>query len=108
MLNCLGSHTGAAISECITDMLKEWEIPKSSVHAVVSDNAANVIAGMRLAEVPSLGCAIHTLQLVVNAGLKSQRSISDAIARARKIVGHFGHSSLAKERFKVTNVLNIL
>ncbi|GAA6088508.1 zinc finger BED domain-containing protein 4-like [Tachysurus ichikawai] len=50
--------------------------------------------------VPSLGCVAHSLQLVVNKGLLKQRSISDVIASARKIVGHFKHSPLAYSRLQ--------
>ena len=45
--------------------------------------------------VQSLGCLAHTLQLVVIKGLLAQRSISDAVANARKLVGHFKHSPKA-------------
>ncbi|GAA6094340.1 zinc finger BED domain-containing protein 4-like [Tachysurus ichikawai] len=50
--------------------------------------------------VPSLGCVTHSLQLVVNEGLLSQGSVSDVIASARKIVGHFKHSPLAYSRLQ--------
>ena len=70
-------------------MLEGYAIPLSSVHRIVRDNAANMIAGMRIAGVASEGCAIHTLQLAVDAGLDSQRAIKDVVARVRKIVGHF-------------------
>ncbi|KAI4810657.1 hypothetical protein KUCAC02_013595, partial [Chaenocephalus aceratus] len=45
--------------------------------------------------VQSLGCFAHTLQLVVTQGLLAQRSIIDAVANARKLVGHFKHSPKA-------------
>uniref|UniRef100_UPI0037E9BABF ribitol-5-phosphate transferase FKTN isoform X2 n=1 Tax=Semicossyphus pulcher TaxID=241346 RepID=UPI0037E9BABF len=48
--------------------------------------------------VRSLGCFAHTLQLVVNEGLLSQRSVSDAVASCQHIVGHFKHSPLAYSR----------
>lgn len=96
-----GSHTAAAISEKMIAILEEWEIPADRVHAVVSDNGANVKAGLRAAALPGVPCTIHTLQLVVEKGLKSQRVIIDVIARMRRIVGHFKHSALANDRLKV-------
>lgn len=48
--------------------------------------------------VRSLSCFAHTLQLVGNEGLLSQRSVSDTIANCRQIVGHFKHSPLAYSR----------
>ena len=44
---------------------------------------------------PSLGCFAHTLQLVVNEGILSQRVVIDVLAICRGIVGHFKHSTLA-------------
>lgn len=67
----------------------------------MSDNGANVKLGLRLAELPGIPCAIHTLQLVVNKGLQSQRVIIDTLSRARKIARHFNHSTQACERLQV-------
>ena len=48
-----GSHTGQAIASTFEEMLKTWEIPKSSVHVVVRDNAKNMIKAMDDAGLPS-------------------------------------------------------
>jgi len=50
------------------------------------------------AGVASIGCLAHLLQLVVKAGLESQRAVEDAVSVCRKIATHFSHSTLAKER----------
>lgn len=42
----------------------------------------------------------HTLQIAVNEGVLSQRSITDIIATGRKFVGHFKHSPLAYSRLQ--------
>ncbi|XP_049894754.1 zinc finger BED domain-containing protein 4-like [Epinephelus moara] len=81
-------------------MLQTWGIPKTSVHVVLRDNARNMIKAMNDAELPSLTCTAHTLQLVVHEGLLSQRSAADAVAIGRKIVGHFKHSTLAYSRLE--------
>ncbi|XP_059201115.1 zinc finger BED domain-containing protein 4-like [Centropristis striata] len=81
-------------------MLQTWDIPKTSVHVVLRDNARNMIKAMSDAELPSLPCTAHTLQLVVHEGILSQRSVADAVAVGRKIVGHFKHSALANSRLE--------
>ncbi|KAI2645091.1 Zinc finger BED domain-containing protein 4 [Labeo rohita] len=63
--NFHGSHTSDTISAAIKEMLDQWHIPLNKVHVILRDNAS---------------CFAHTLQLVVNEGLLSQRSVSDAIA----------------------------
>ena len=95
-----GSHTGKLIAEAIEGMLVQWKIPKSNIHVVLRDNASNMKKAMDEMDVPSLGCFAHTLQLVVHEGLLSQRSVSDALANGRKIVGHFKHSPLATTRLE--------
>jgi hypothetical protein len=42
----------------------------------------------------------HTLQLIVEDALKSQRVVSDAIAVARRLVGHFNHSTQATDTLR--------
>ena len=42
-----------------------------------------------------LGCFAHSLQLVVEDGVFSQRAVTDVLATCRTIVGHFKHSSVA-------------
>lgn len=87
-----GSHTGDSITADIEEMLREWKINKNKVHVVLRDNATNMKKTMDQLGVASLGCFARTLQLIVHKGLLSQRSVSDALANARKIVGHFKHT----------------
>lgn len=93
-----GSHTGEYICEKLEDMLKNWGISKARVHLIIHDNASNMMKGSREAKLPSMGCFAHTLQLVVNEGVLSQRAVIDILAISRKIVGHFKHSTLAYHR----------
>lgn len=90
-----GSHTAAAISEAFANMFDTWRIDRSKVHAVVSDNARNMVKAMEDSDPTGIRCMAHTIQLAVNEGLLSQRSMADVIAIGRKIVGHFKHSALA-------------
>lgn len=94
--NFHGSHTGDTISAAIKEMLHQWHILLTKVHAILRDNASNMKKAMDT--VHSLGCFAHTLQLVVNEGLLSLRSVSNAIASCRQTVGHFKHSPLAYSR----------
>ena len=56
-----------------------------------------MVAGIRDCKLPAIGCAIHTLQLVVKDSIMAQRTIIDMLAQCRKIIGHFKHSSFAYE-----------
>ena len=81
-------------------MLKEWDIPKEKIHLFLVDNASNMRRAMLNAHFPYLGCFSHTLQLVINDGVFSQRYVKDIVATCRRIVGHFKRSQLASSRLK--------
>ena len=67
---------------------------------VLRDNGANMVKGMRLTEVPNLSCSAHTLQLVVNDGINSQRAVKYIVAKLKSSATHFNHSILAKQCLK--------
>ena len=92
-----GSHTGEYICSRYKDML---EHKHEQVYLIVRDNAANMVKAMHDASYPDLGCFAHTLQLIVRAGVLSQRAVIDTLAVWRQIVGHFKHSSLVYSRLK--------
>ena len=62
---------------------------------VLRDNGANMVKALNDAGLPHYGCFAHTLQLVINDGVLSQRAVNDLLASCRRIVGHFSHSCLA-------------
>ena len=88
-------HTGEYIALKITKMLEDWKVALSQVHVVIRDNGSNMVKAMTEANLPSFGCFAHSLQLVVNNGVLSQRSVKNFLAICRSIVGHFKHSSVA-------------
>lgn len=90
-----GSHTGERIALKLHEMLHNWSITTTHVHLILRDNAANMLKGLDDAELPNVGCFIHTLQLVVLDGLECQKVIKDGISKSRNIVTHFNHSPLA-------------
>jgi len=85
-------HTGenlvnklkSAVSECNLD---------GKVSTVVHDNARNInSAGVKCPEWDDLNCFGHTIQLCIKPSLEIP-AVSKLIARARKLVGHFKHST---------------
>ena len=93
-----GSHTGQRIAEKFESMLSKWTIDHSRCHIVVTDNAINMTNAVELAGLMGSPCFIHTLQLAINDAILSQRSVSDMIAKAKRIVTHFRHSALGSSR----------
>ena len=68
------------------EMFHLWEINKDQVHRVPCDNASDMVKAMSDALLPDLGCLAHTLQLVVNDGVLSQRAVVDMLAISQTIL----------------------
>lgn len=95
-----GSHTGEYIRETFLGMLEDWKVSKDRVALALQDSGGNMVKGIRLAELLDHSCTVHSLQLVVNDGLSSQRAVKNIIAILKKCATHFHHSILAKQRLK--------
>ena len=78
-------HTGVNISETLAQLLEEWKIDATHVHLIVHDNAANMIVGLNYLEVGHLSCFLHTLQLVINDALFSQRYVEDLKTKCQEL-----------------------
>ena len=84
------SHTAENISEELQAILGEWNLSQDELSAVTTDNGSNIV----LATVgwPRMPCFSHTLQLAVEQAM-SLPNVSRALARCRRLVSHFNHSS---------------
>uniref|UniRef100_A0A3Q1B1H2 HAT C-terminal dimerisation domain-containing protein n=1 Tax=Amphiprion ocellaris TaxID=80972 RepID=A0A3Q1B1H2_AMPOC len=97
-------HTGANIMTWMEEVLAKFDILPTKIKAVVHDSGSNMVAAMRLLEEKhgwaSIGCAGHTLQLIVNTALK-ETTISRALGAARQLVEHFKRSELASTKLEM-------
>ena len=89
------AHTGQYIAAQFLTMLEKWDISLERVHLVITDNSSNMKKTMLDSSLQHFGCFAHSLQLVIQDGLLSQRAVIDIIAICKSIVGHFHHSSVA-------------
>lgn len=81
--------------------MEEWNFnPKSPVY-LVSDNAANMLkAGELFGCDLHLGCYAHTLNIAVEKALKV-KTVSNMLAKVRRIVAFLHRSAVAANSFKV-------
>ena len=87
------SHTGVNISDMMTEMIDEFDIPKYKIHNIVHDNASNMVCGIsENTEYDSLPCFIHTTQLCINDCIMEQKSVSNIISKCRNLASHFSRS----------------
>ena len=95
-----GSHTGQNITSALLEISSMWDITRPKIHAVVHDNGANMVKGVRETGYGSIPCFIHTLQLVIVNSLKIQSEVTEMISAGRRIATHSNHSSSAQEKLQ--------
>ena len=85
------SHTAVNISEEVTDVLSQWNMPVSGIVVATTDNGANITAAVELFGVSRLPCFSHTLQLAVEQALKLPE-VSKLVGRCKRLVAYFNRS----------------
>jgi hypothetical protein len=100
-------HTGENISRRIAEIISEFHLTDKVV-AIMHDNARNMDAAFcKSPQFTSLHCFGHTIQLCIKGALDIP-NVSKLLSRARKLVGHFKHSTtIAAELRKRQEVLNL-
>lgn len=69
-----GSHTATTIAAEFIAMLDQWGIDYAKVLVVLHDSARNMAKALDDANLKSLSCLVHTLQLVENEEQLAQHS----------------------------------
>ncbi|XP_061716872.1 E3 SUMO-protein ligase ZBED1-like [Cydia pomonella] len=99
MIGCIEyqeRHTAANLQDFFTEKFREWDID-GYVGVIVSDNAANMLAAIRLGNWSSIPCFAHTLNLVMQASLDS---ITDTVTRVKAVVQYFNRSAPGARKLK--------
>ena len=92
------SHTAENIAASFLRVATSWEISEKVV-AMVTDNAANIVAAVRITGWKHVRCFAHTLNLVVSEAIKTDL-IRDIRKRCRQIVTFFHQSTKATDKLK--------
>ncbi|KAJ8914357.1 hypothetical protein NQ315_011345 [Exocentrus adspersus] len=88
-------HTSQNLCEELQRVTTKWDISQK-VHAVTTDNAANVVNSVKLAGLSHIPCFAHTLNLVVQSSLKEIENIR---RKVKSTVEHFHRSTQANAKF---------
>ena len=95
-------QNAANLSLAVDEMREEWGIQNKTT-AVVTDNAKSILNAVKLLdgveETDDVACAAHSIQLSVNAGLKT-RKIKKLLDKTAKVVSHFKTSNVARYALK--------
>ena len=88
-------HYADVCAEQFDAVTKEWQIEKK-VTTIGTDSARNMVAAARQLPFEHVPCAAHILQRTITVSLE-ESSFDTALAKCRKIVGHFKHSPASTE-----------
>ena len=83
----LGSerHTGEVICKHLDDMVEDLSISDEVKKYCVTDNAANMMKGVRISEINSSDCKNHTLQLAIHDAFDDSPGMSNALQKCKDI-----------------------
>lgn len=90
-------HTAEHLANETKKTLQDWTL-FDKVVALVTDNAANMTAAARLGGWPHLPCFAHSLNLIVQTGLKE---IAITHKKVKEVVEYFKRSPQASEKLRV-------
>ena len=101
------SHTSENLLLEVRKILDNWEISDKNI-VFVSDNASDIAKALsELGEFPWIGCMAHTINLIVQAGLK-EPNVAKLISHLKSIVTFFRQSNNAANQLRKYNKENNL
>lgn len=82
------SHTANYIYNELMNVLSLWDIPKSKILAIVTDNDATMLkaVGEKFGKKKHLRCFAHSINLVAEATIKKVDGLQNLISQVRNIV----------------------
>ncbi|XP_038594769.1 zinc finger BED domain-containing protein 4-like [Micropterus salmoides] len=83
-------HFAEACKEQFLSVARKWDI-EGKTKTIGTDSARNLVAAIRLTRYEHMNCVAHMVQRSVTVSL-AESGFVNALAKARKVVGHFKHS----------------
>ena len=95
--NLCVDHTAVNIAAELTRIAKEWDINEKVV-ALVTDNAANIVAAARITGWKPVPCFAHTLNLIVQHAISADERLARLKKQCKDVVTFFHLSTKASDR----------
>lgn len=91
------SDTADSFKEAQELLIADWGL-KHKLVCIITNNIANMTRCAQLMKINHISCFAHTLNLVVKKAIEDTSGLAHIRSKARKIVGLFKSSTMAKER----------
>ncbi|XP_028307237.1 zinc finger BED domain-containing protein 1-like [Gouania willdenowi] len=92
-------HTADDISELLLEVSNDWGIA-TKVHAVVTNNKANMISAVKKCQWEHVMCFAHTLNSVVKDAIKADAELTPTLEKCCEIVAFFHQCRKASDMLK--------
>ncbi|XP_055909811.1 zinc finger BED domain-containing protein 4-like [Eupeodes corollae] len=102
------SHTAVYIQQVLEDIISDWNIPMEKIRCFVTDNGANMVAAIKNISAQQnkhLPCFPHTINLVVEAGIKHE-SVKSIITKIRTIVKWVKNSVKNSDKLRKLQIIS--
>jgi hypothetical protein len=103
-------HVAEKVCECLTNIIKTWNL-EYKVKSVTTDNGSNMVKAIKLLKqefpkIEHISCVAHTLQLVVNKGLKSSEELQKLILRIKRLITFLRNPKQCEQLTTAQQLLN--
>ena len=98
--NLTCDHTGDNIASILKRMCAGVDNRREKSFTIVTDNASNMTAVVRLTGWRHIPCFSHTLNLVVQEAIKADRAVVAVKKKCKEIVTYFHHSAKAMDKLR--------
>ena len=93
------SHTAENVAEELKVILNQWEFSMDNIVTATTDNCSNIVRALSINNWTHIPCLSHILNLAVEKVL-ALPVVSRTVARCRRLVSHFHHSSKSSYMLK--------
>ena len=93
-------HTAQNISNFIKETIREWGLEKFVPFVIITDNGANVVAGVRLSGQIGVRCSSHSFDLVLDELLNGNTSYNKIVLKSRNISSKFRNNRELAQLFE--------
>ncbi|XP_057179364.1 E3 SUMO-protein ligase ZBED1-like [Triplophysa rosa] len=94
-------HYANVCAEHILQVARQWNI-ELKISTLTTDSARNMIAAATQLPFEQMPCIAHSLHRAITVSLQNS-PFDSALAKCRKVVGHFKHSPAELEQQQVTH-----
>lgn len=95
-------HTAMYLGTVLNNICTSWNIPLSKIHAIITDNAANIVKALEIVfgKDKHVACLAHSINLIPAKMFEKLSDLKVLIDKVKSIVTYFKHSVVAADELR--------